>query len=321
MAFILVFLTLFLFLVYPVYQKRYISERILVEIKRGIPSLRVLYELEKQKLIKHRSILSFFLKISGKSKGLRAGEYEFEGKISDMDVLRKILNGQVKKYTITIPEGSNIYQIAKIVSKICPPESFFSLIRSQEFIRKYGINLPVLEGFLFPDTYIFEKMETCENVLDTMVKRFFKEWNSEFEKRARELGMNMEEVIILASIIEKEAKVKEEAPLISAVFHNRLKKNMFLQADPTVIYGLLPDFDGNLKKEHLKSDNPYNTYKRKGLPPTPICSPGKNAIYSALYPAPVSYLYFVSKNDGTHVFTTNLKEHNYYVELYQKRGK
>jgi len=306
--------------VFLIHEKRTLPEKVEVFIEKGRTCSYVLNELQKNNLIKHRFILYLFLKISGKSRNLKAGEYEFKDEISDVEVLKKILKGEVKKYAITIPEGSNIYQIAKIVGNVCPHEDFLSRAMSSDIARKYGINSSSLEGFLFPDTYFFEKSENCERVVDTMVKKFFKEWNPDFEKRVIELGMSMEEAIILASIIEKETKVKEEAPLISAVFHNRIKKNMFLQADPTVIYGLLPDFDGNLKKEHLNTPGPYNTYKRKGLPPTPICSPGRNAIYSALYPADVPYLYFVSKNDGTHVFTTSLKEHNYYVEIYQKRN-
>jgi len=318
---IIIFLLFILIPVFLINEKRELPEKVEIVIERGRACSYVLNELREKNLIKHRLILHFLLKISGKSKGIKAGEYEFEGRISDIDVLKKILKGEVKKYPLTIPEGSNIYQIAKMVYRVCPSDNFLSLAMSPDIARRYGINSSSLEGFLFPDTYFFEKSDNCERVIDTMVKRFFKEWSPEFRERAEEMGMSMEEVITLASIIEKEAKVKEEAPLISAVFHNRLKKNMFLQADPTVIYGLLPEFDGNLKKEHLKTPGPYNTYRRKGLPPTPICNPGKNAIYSALYPAQVPYLYFVSKNDGTHVFTTSLKEHNYYVEIYQKRGE
>jgi len=300
-------------------QKRELLDKVEIIVERGMSCSYVLNELERKKLIKHKFIIYHLLKISRKSKSIKAGEYEFEGKISDIYVIKKILKGEVKKYSVTVPEGSNIYQIAKMVYRICPAEDFLSRAMAPEIARRYGINSSSLEGFLFPDTYFFEKSDNCEKIIDAMVRRFFKEWTPEFKRRAEEIGMSMEEVITLASIIEKEARVKEEAPLISAVFHNRLKKNMFLQADPTVIYGLLPNFDGNLKKEHLQTPGPYNTYKRKGLPPTPICNPGRDAIYSALYPAEVPYLYFVSRNDGTHVFTTNLKEHNYYVEIYQKK--
>lgn len=317
---LIIFWALFSFSLFlSLHKKRTLNEKVNIIIEKGKPCLSVLDELDRIGVIKNKLIIYLILKVSGKSKSIKAGEYEFYGKISDIDVIKKILRGGVKRYRVTIPEGSNIYEIARIVFPFCQPDDFLSLVRSEDFIRKYRINSPSLEGFLFPDTYFFEKSQNCEKVVDAMVKRFFVEW-ADFERRAEEIGMSMEEVIILASIIEKETGLKEEMPLISAVFHNRLKKNMFLQADPSVIYGFLPDFDGNLKKEHLKLQNPYNTYRRKGLPPTPISNPGRDAILSALYPADVPYLYFVSKNDGSHVFTKTLKEHNYYVNLYQ-RGK
>lgn len=300
--------------------KRTVDFPLEVYIPKGSSCRRVLDLLEEKGLIKNRFLLSLFLRISGKSKKLKSGEYEFYGKISDMDVIEKILKGEVKLYTVTIPEGANIYQIARAISPVCPPQDFIGLATSSEIAKKYGLNSPSLEGFLFPDTYAFEK-GSCDRVIEAMVKRFLQEFTPGMKKRASELGMRMEEVVILASIIEKEAKLKEEMPLISAVFHNRLKAKMPLQADPTVIYGLLPHFDGNLKKEHLQAPTPYNTYRRRGLPPTPICSPSKDALLSALYPADVPYLYFVARKDGTHVFTTTLREHNYYVNLYQKGGR
>ncbi|MDP2973069.1 MAG: endolytic transglycosylase MltG, partial [Deltaproteobacteria bacterium] len=174
-----------------------------------------------------------------------------------------------------------------------------------------------LEGYLFPDTYHFIKEMEPEEVIRMMVHQFRKIFGPDLIEKASQMGITPREAVTLASIIEKEASLSEEKPLVSAVFHNRLKRRIPLQSDPTVIYGI-SNFDGNLTKEHLLTPTPYNTYLILGLPPTPICNPGKESIIAALHPASAPYLYFVSKNDGSHHFSESFEEHQRAVGKYQK---
>jgi UPF0755 protein len=179
---------------------------------------------------------------------------------------------------------------------------------------------PTLEGYLFPDTYhLFREMDP-EEVIHMMVNQFKKVFGPDLANRASELGISESEAVILASIIEKETPLPEEKALVSSVFHNRLKKKIPLQSDPTVIYGI-KNFNGNLTKEDLMRHTPYNTYLVPGLPPTPICNPGRDSLLAAVHPAPVPYLYFVSKNDGSHFFSSDIEEHNRAVLKYQKNLK
>ena len=223
-------------------------------------------------------------------------------------------------YRVTIPEGFTVRQIASLLKQrgiIEDEEEFCRLAFDPRFVRSLGIEDRTLEGYLFPDTYRFPRGTPPREVIRVMVENFRRVYDEGLAMRAKELGMTVREVVILASIIEKETGRAEERPLISAVFHNRLKKGMPLCSDPTVIYGL-EEFDGNLTKEHLRRRTPYNTYLFAGLPPTAIANPGRDALLAALYPAPVPYLYFVSRNDGTHKFSVTLKEHNRAVLRYQK---
>jgi UPF0755 protein len=199
-------------------------------------------------------------------------------------------------------------------------EAFLSLAFSSDFAAGLGIAGDGVEGYLFPDTYLFSKEVAPAEVIKTMVENFKRVYAPDFSLRAAELGMTDREVVTLASIIEKETGLAEERPLISAVFHNRLKLGIPLSSDPTVIYGIA-DFDGNLRKRDLEKKTPYNTYLIRGLPPGPIANPGRSSILAALYPAPVKYLYFVSRNDGSHHFSATIREHNEAVRRYQKNGK
>jgi UPF0755 protein len=181
-----------------------------------------------------------------------------------------------------------------------------------------GVNATTLEGYLYPDTYNFPRFTKPEEILRTMVARFHQFFTPEVKAQAAALNMTEHEVVTLASIIEKETGQEDERPLIAAVFQNRLKKKYPLQSDPTVIYDI-PNFDGNLTRAQLTTSTPFNTYMHPGLPPGPIANPGIKSILAALHPAPVSYLYFVSKNDGSHQFSSTLTEHNQAVHHYQKK--
>jgi UPF0755 protein len=237
-----------------------------------------------------------------------------------LKLLEILKEGRVILHEIRIPEGYNARQVGRLLEEkgLLTQETFTPLIHDPDFIRRLGIDATSLEGYLFPETYYFSKHVQGEEVIETMVSRFKRAIPLEWSQRARELRLTEHQMVTLASIIEKETGVDDERPLISAVFHNRLKRHIPLQSDPTVIYAL-PDFTGNLTRKHLSRASPYNTYRVKGLPPGPIANPGAKSLEAALYPADVNYLYFVSKNDGSHYFSMTLVEHNRAVQYYQPR--
>ncbi len=257
----------------------------------------------------------------GVSKKLKAGEYQFTAGQTPYQVLKELESGSTLQRPLTIPEGANIYQIADIIAKqgCGSKERFLALVKEPQFIEGFGFNFDSLEGYLFPDTYNCSRGQDEKNIIKAMVGRFkevFSEIGSQRAEGAPSLSAH--EIVTLASIVEKETAVAEERPLIARVFLNRLKRGMRLQSDPTVIYGLA-NFDGNLTRRDLKEATPYNTYVIKGLPPGPIGNPGREAIEAVLNPADEKYLYFVSKNDGTHHFSKTLKDHNRAVVKYQKK--
>jgi len=257
-----------------------------------------------------------------KNKNLQAGEYVLSGSKSPAQILDILLKGKVKLYRITIPEGLNINDTALIVEKagFCNSAVFISLCKNESFILSLDIKSTSLEGYLYPDTYFFPKNTSCRTIISMMTDHFKQVFNSKWVSRAKDLNFSVHEIVTLASIIEKETGDVSERPLISSVFHNRLKKNMRLESDPTVIYGI-KDFDGNIKRKHLRMITPYNTYKIKGLPVGPIANPGAKAIEAALFPVQSDYLFFVSKKDTTHKFSKTIREHNKAVRKYQLRKK
>lgn len=248
-----------------------------------------------------------------------AGEYRIPDPSSAWQILNLLRHGSVVLHRVTIPEGLRGTDVAAIVSEklSLSRDRFEALLTDPVMIHSLGLNAPSLEGYLLPETYSFPKKMTEEKIIRKMVEGMLAFFDREKMSRAESLGMSLHQVLTLASIVEKEAGTEEECPLISSVFHNRLKKQMLLQSDPTVIYGI-KNFDGNLQKSELQTDGPYNTYLRLGLPPTPIANPGKPSILAALYPAETSYLYFVSRNDRTHAFSRTLQEHNKAVNQYQR---
>ena len=261
-------------------------------------------------------------RLDKKDKLLKAGEYFFSTAMTPREILGQMVEGRVYLYRLTIPEGYNLVQIAAAVSAagLESEKTFLDAARNPDSARSLGIEADTLEGYLFPDTYYFPRGLDSATIIATMVKQFRAAFKPAWEQQAKAMGMTVHEVVTLASIIEKETGAPEERPLISSVFHNRLKKGMRLETDPTVIYGI-PDFDGNIKRRHLETHTPYNTYKIKGLPPGPIASPGALAMEAALFPAQSDYLYFVSKKDGTHQFSTTIKAHNAAVKKYQLRKR
>jgi len=276
--------------------------------------------LERERLIKSRSAFVLLGKALEADRKIRPGEYELNSAMPPADILSKLLAGRVVLHAVTIPEGYTITQIADVLAqqRIADRAEFLRLAKDKSFIKTLGIPAETLEGYLYPDTYRFPKPMPAKDAIKTMVERLNQVLTPEWQARAKEMQWTTHQVLTLASVIEKETGAGEERPKISSVFHNRLQKKIPLQSDPTVIYGL-PDFDGNLHKKDLSHPSPYNTYRWAGLPPGPIASPGAQAIKAALYPIVSTYLYFVSKNDGTHQFSATLVEHNKAVEKYQKQ--
>lgn len=293
-------------------------EKVLITIPSG-QSLKTTTEaLFKYRIITSPFKFNMFARLKGYDKQLKAGEYALSATMSPMQIMEKLVKGEVELYKITIPEGFNIYQIADLMAKagLVQYSSFITAATDAELAHKNGINAETFEGYLFPETYYFPKKVSVDTILSTMVNRFWRVFNSQWRARADQLGFSIHQIVTLASIIEKETGVKSERPLISSVFHNRLKKKMRLESDPTVIYGL-KSFDGNLKRSHLERPTPYNTYKISGLPVGPIANPGAESLEAALYPAETKFIYFVSKKNKTHQFSTNLKDHNQAVLKYQ----
>ena len=276
--------------------------------------------LERERLIKSRAAFVLLGKSQSADRKVHAGEYELNPSMTPAEILSKLLNGQVLLRPLTIPEGFTITQIADLVSQqgLTDRAEFLRLAKDRVFVASLGIKAETLEGYLYPDTYKFPRPVKAREVLVAMVEQLRQVVGPDLLARMQELKMTMHEVLTLASIIEKETGSGGERSEISAVFHNRLKKHIPLQSDPTVIYGL-PEFDGNLHKKDLSSPSPYNTYRVQGLPPGPIANPGILAIRATLYPSDSRSLYFVSRNDGTHQFSGTLIEHNQAVEKYQKR--
>jgi UPF0755 protein len=288
-------------------------------VKRGTKIGDVAHALKEEGLI--RSEYLFLLWSSLLFRGrVVAGEYELSPHLSIVQIARKMANGERRVYTLRIVEGNNIYTVSDVIQKagIMDAPSFLELATGQEFLKKMGIDAVSVEGYLFPDTYFFSKETEVDEFLGKIVRRTFKLFDQEdMQQQMQRLHMTMADVLSLASIIEKEAKLENEKRLISAVFHNRLRLGMTLDADPTVIYGQAR-FHQDIRKSDLLADNPYNTYRRKGLPRGPICNPSKGSISAALYPEQTDFLYFVSRNDGSHVFSASIEEHNHYVMLYQR---
>lgn len=255
---------------------------------------------------------------SGLTAKLRAGEYSLPRGLTPLEVLQLLAKGSTLRHHVTVPEGVTAEQVAVIFEKDgwIKRARFMELVHDDEFIKKLGVDAQHLEGYLFPETYTLIRYETDEySVIRMMVQRFQYVWN---EIKARELhGLSRHQMVTLASIVEKETGAAVERPLIARVFLNRLALKMRLQSDPTVIYGIR-EFDGNLTKSDLKRTTPYNTYVIPALPLGPICNPGRAALEAVLRPADSDAVYFVSKNDGTHIFSSNLTEHNRAVQTFQR---
>lgn len=274
--------------------------------------------LQRHRLISSAFKFRMLARLEGYDRRLKAGEYSLSSSMSPRDILERMAKGLVRLHRLTVPEGFTISQIADQVEKaeLAPAADILQRAKDPAYARAQGIDAPSLEGYLFPETYLFPRTVTPDGVIAAMLQAFRSAFPPDWERRAAEIGFTVHEAVTLASIIEKETGDPSERSLISSVFHNRLKRGMRLETDPTVIYGIT-NFDGNLTRKHLETPTPFNTYLIRGLPPGPIASPGKDALKAALYPAQTDYIFFVSKNNGTHHFSTNLADHHRAVQLYQ----
>lgn len=254
----------------------------------------------------------------GVQSQLKPGEYQFEAGMTSREVLDKIVKGDRIVRRLTVPEGYSFQQIAALMEKegIAKPGEVQKYFRDPALLNALGFPAVSLEGYLFPASYEYDRETKAESLLRQMILKFQATLRGPLEERIKKSGWTVPQVVTLASIIEKETGLATERPLISSVFHNRLRIGMPLQTDPTVIYGL-PNFDGNIRKEDLRNPHAYNTYIHVGLPPGPIASPGIASLEAALNPSVSNYLFFVAKGDGSHFFSATLDEHNAAVANYQ----
>lgn len=297
-----------------------------VRIPKGSSVRRIAFLLAENGVIDNDIKFELYLRAFKLSRNLKAGEYEFSAGMSLDEVIDKMRRGDVKLYKFTIPEGYNIKDVCRMFAekKIMQLNDCDTLVRDTVLLRKIIKDeslqdVSTLEGFLFPETYLYEFEATPEDIF-TEILTLFKDKvvASDRVTKAKAMGFDLLELVTFASIVEKETGLASERPQIAAVFHSRLKIGMLLQTDPTVIYGI-PNYDGNIRKRDLTTDTPYNTYTRPGLPIGPIANPGLAAIDAVLNPEPVDYLYFVAKGDGSHYFSKTLDEHNAAVQQYQLR--
>lgn len=279
-------------------------------------------KLKQQGIIANIHYFKLLALFRGDDKKLKAGEYPLSAAMTPNQVLDALVDGKTYLHRLTIPEGFTLKQIAEELrtNELGQADEFIALAADPQYVSSFEIDARSLEGYLFPDTYYFPKTATTKMIISKMVERFDEQFPTQWNDRAKALGRTVHEIVTLASIIEKETGASFERPLIASVFHNRLKRKMRLESDPTVIYGI-PNFDGNIKRKHLREMTPYNTYRIKGLPPGPIANPGRDAIKAALYPDKTDYLFFVSKKDTTHHFSKTIREHQNAVRKYQLRRR
>lgn len=302
-----------------------VAREIVVTIPPGATAAQIGDLLEEAGVIRsgRAFVLAYRIKSRLSSVGvpLKAGEMALDPSRNVWQTMKLIAKGNYKLYPFTVPEGWTIKDIAKNLESQGrgSAEEFLRLCRDKTFIGSLGLEVDSLEGYLFPNTYNFPKNTSLEVMIKTMVNEFLKVWKR-YAAQAQARGLSRHQAITLASIVEKETGAPEERPLIAGVFSNRLARDMKLETDPTVIYGL-DNFSGSITKTDLANPHPYNTYVHQGLPPGPIANPGELAIAAVANPARVDYLFFVSKNDGTHHFSNTLAEHNRMVNQYQRQGR
>ena len=298
------------------------GDEYIYSIKPGRSLSAVVYDLYKKKIISHPRYLLLYARLNGLSNEMQAGDYRLTSSLKTIEFLNHIFTGKVVQYSFTIIEG---WSFKQLLAELAQQPKIKHTITDKSFKDVMNdLNAPGIhhEGQFLPDTYLFPDQLTDIEFLKRAYDAMQRVLNQQWENRAVGLPYKTPyEALIMASIIEKETGLASEREQIAGVFIRRLEKKMRLQTDPTVIYGMGDKFNGNLRKRDLLDDTPYNTYRRSGLPPTPIALPGKDAIYAALHPAEGNALYFVARGDGSHVFSATLDEHNQAVIKYQLKGR
>ena len=291
---------------------------VLVDIPTGASFIEVTNILSDAGLVENRFL---FYGVAGVKRGIRsirAGEYEFTTSLSPSEMVDKLIHGDIKYYPVTIHEDYSLKEIAARLKeyKLIDEKAFFELMGDKEFLSSMKVPGGSLEGYLFPDTYFFNRSMSTRQITRVMVDRFWRKISPEMINKAQKKGLSLHQFVTLASLVGKESGHSAEKPMIAAVFYNRLKKRMPLQSDPTAVYDL-KDFNGKVLRSHYKRESPYNTYVIRGLPPGPIANPGLDSFQAVLNPAEVDYLYFVSQKDGTHFFSSSLNDHNNAVHRFR----
>ena len=300
----------------------YDQPEVFVDIPSGSGPARIGEQLAREGVVRDPTIFRIALLISGRARALKAGEYRFAEPMHALDVIDKIARGDVYKRRLTFREGLTIDEMAQVFEQkgFGTADDFRKAAMNTTLIADLDAAAPDLEGYLFPETYALPRNTPASDVVAQMVAGFKNAVTPEMRTAAEADGLTVRQLVTLASLVEKETAAGDERPLVAAVYRNRMRIRMPMQADPTVIYALQKagQYTGNLTREHLRAhDSPYNTYMYGGLPPGPIAAPGKASLQAAAKPADVDYLYFVSKNDGTHVFASTLDEHNRNVFTWQ----
>ena len=305
--------------------KGYAEAEQYVDIPAGSGTVSMGRRLADMGVIRSASAFRLAVWMRGAGRKLQAGEYRFDRPMTTADVVDKIARGDVYVRAITFREGLNIREMATVFESggFGTAAEFIAAARQIQLVRALDPEARDLEGYLFPDTYTLQRRTTAEQLVERMVNRFTKALTPELQQQASARGLTVRQLVTLASLVEKETGKGEERPIVAGVYTNRLRIGMGLQCDPTVIYALMlaGRYDGNIRKDDLQIDSPYNTYRYRGLPPGPIAAPGAASLAAAANPADVPYLYFVSRGDGSHVFSATLDEHNRNVTTYQLRRR
>lgn len=303
--------------------KGYTAAEQFVDIPPGTTVTQIGQRLVEAGIVRDRLTFRVALMRSGRAELLKAGEYRFERPLSVVDVIERLAHGDVYVRRLTFPEGLTVREMAALYQEkgFGASRDFLAAASNVSLIADLDRKATDLEGYLFPETYQLSRRVTAGALVEQMVARFKAVFAPELAQLADAQQLSPREVVTLAALVEKETGQSDERPLVAAVYRNRMRRGMLMQADPTVIYGLVKAgrYDGNIRRADLRHDSPYNTYRYPGLPPGPIAAPGRASLEAALKPADVPYLYFVSRNDGTHAFATSLGEHNRNVRQYQLR--
>jgi UPF0755 protein len=301
--------------------KGYATADTFVDIPQGAGTAEIRRRLIDAGVIQDDATFRAALWWSGEARNLQAGEYRFDRAMTPVEVLQRIGRGDVFTQRITFPEGLTIVEMARLYEsrEFGTAKDFLAAAGDPTPVEAIDPAAPDLEGYLFPDTYALPRRTPASRLVAMMVDRFLETYTEDLRAKAQEQGLTTRQVVTIASLVEKETAKADEHPLVAAVYRNRLQRGMPMQADPTVIYALQKAgrYDGNIRREDLQFDSPYNTYRYPGLPPGPIAAPGRAALQATVAPADVPYLYFVSRNDGSHVFAETLAQHNANVQEWQ----